>query len=162
MPPKRFENTDKFIYYGNYAGPNYSAGKYNASIKELIEGKSIDPLDEAAKEHDMYYALGMSDVGDDILIKESNKLYGYKDIAKLLTNPLLTIYDIYNQNNMGSSALGLNAGFRLKQKLGNLGIELKKNTKDPRITMAEENQIKDILRKKTLNRAYKEIGADAY
>lgn len=46
-----------FRYHGNYAGPGWSAGKYQSSVA-YSNVPAIDEFDETAKEHDREYALG--------------------------------------------------------------------------------------------------------
>lgn len=46
-----------FRYHGNYAGPGWSAGKYQKSVARSSV-PAIDEFDETAKEHDAAYALG--------------------------------------------------------------------------------------------------------
>lgn len=46
-----------FRYHGNYAGPGWSAGKYQKSVAGSSV-PAIDEFDETAKEHDAAYALG--------------------------------------------------------------------------------------------------------
>lgn len=46
-----------FRYHGNYVGPGWSAGKYQASVADS-KVPAVDEFDRTAKEHDRAYALG--------------------------------------------------------------------------------------------------------
>lgn len=85
----------RFKYYGNYAGPGYSAGKFytpNEIItKEDLKIKSVDFLDELTKEHDLRYQLGATfetqqqrknalREADEIFIKDAEKLLNSREL----------------------------------------------------------------------------------
>lgn len=149
----RYKHFDQFRHHGRFSGPSYSAGKYNASIRELIDTPAIDKVDEAAKEHDMYYALGKSKEGDKQLIDRTNNMYSYYDIFRAIFNPLGAIGNVLSDKTEKEpelQALLLNKTFKLKNALSDLGYEIKNPAKDPRITKKEEAEINHILRMKKL------------
>lgn len=161
--PERFRNLNSFRFYGRYGGPNYSAGKYDATARELIEGVPKDKLDELTKYHDMYYTLGKSKEGDAQLIDDAVKLIKPNDLIMLKLNPYGFAKDLLNETSMSKSALALVLGFKLKKKLSDLGISINDPTKNKdKTTKMERKEMKEILRKYRLKSAYSNIGADKY
>ncbi len=59
-----FIDSAHFRFWGNYAGPGWSAGKYDATPLEALNGNALDDLDEACKIHDLFYYIGEIDEGD--------------------------------------------------------------------------------------------------
>jgi hypothetical protein len=158
--PTRYNAFNEFKYYGNYAGPNYSAGRYSSSytnrkqnIDDLISGKTIDQLDEAAKEHDMYYTLGKAKEGDDILISESSKLYTIPDLFRFFSNNWSPVR-VLSGKHMKDSAIALNLGFRAKRLVEKVR-HINSPVKNKHLTKEQENKIETILRKKDFGRRLK-------
>lgn len=56
LPKKRYRGF-MLRYHGNYVGPGWSAGKYQASVRNS-KVPAVDEFDETAKKHDAAYATG--------------------------------------------------------------------------------------------------------
>ena len=56
LPKKRY-NGMIIRYHGNYVGPGWSAGKYQASVAKS-KVPPVDEFDRTAMEHDAAYAKG--------------------------------------------------------------------------------------------------------
>jgi len=72
-PPPYF----KFRYHGNYVGPGWSAGKYQASVVRS-NVQPVDEFDATAKEHDASYARGKKLKSADYKFYRSNIGKGWK------------------------------------------------------------------------------------
>lgn len=63
-------------YHGNYCGPNWSAGQYQASV--ISDVQAVDEFDATCREHDAAYALHGDLGGADQKFYESNMWKGPK------------------------------------------------------------------------------------
>lgn len=143
--PIEYINPTHFKFYGQYGGPNYSAGKYDASIDELIRGKTIDKLDELTKEHDMYYSLGRAKQGDDVLISNTSKLFSVPDIIHFLLHPAESASKVLSGKHMKESAIALNLGFRGKRLIEKHALKINQPKKNKTITKDEKRRLEKEL-----------------
>ena len=87
----------KFKYYGNWAGPNYSAGRFFdkdqiITKEDIKKAPPIDDLDKLTLKHDLRYQLGATREtqeqrkkalrqADEEFIREANELLNSKDLG---------------------------------------------------------------------------------
>lgn len=84
MPPTRKTKGLTLKYHGNYCGPNWSAGKYQGSVKYGDGPKATDAFDETCRVHDGAYNTGTNLKAADYKFFKSNYGKGFKRTAAAL------------------------------------------------------------------------------
>lgn len=149
---RRYRDTGSFRYWGNYCGPNYSAGKYDADPLETLNGHAIDELDDACKTHDLYYTLGMVDEGDAQLHYSVKDNYNFMDALQLNWNlPNKIAAGALGRLNKTQATVLLDQGFQGKVAYeSNIGSINRPSIDRSKVTPAIEERIKKYLDARTL------------
>ncbi len=84
-------------YHGNYCGPNWSAGEYQASV--ISDVPALDDFDSTCKEHDAVYAMkGDLSTADDKFYNDNIGKDVKRTVAALLVKGQQLIRDITRDN----------------------------------------------------------------